>query len=43
MVGEEYGSEEELWLSVVLSTAWWAWGKWLINFAASVASSVKWE
>lgn len=43
VVGEEYGSEGELWLSVVLSAAWWAWGKWLINFAASVASSVKWE
>lgn len=42
VVDEESRSEEELWFSMVLYTAWWIWGKWL-SLVASVASSVKWE
>lgn len=42
VVDEEYCSEEELGLSMALSTAWWAWGK-LLSFSASVSSSVRWE
>lgn len=35
VVDEEYCSEEELGLSMALSTAWWVWGK-SLSFLASV-------